>query len=137
MVVDSPYLSSHLFEEKVSLMKRPYTTTDIIEIEEKTFKLLGRANEILKISGKRISIVALENLIESNFGCGDVLISIVTNSEKLKDESLEIKVVGRKTPSAEDVTALFKTDYPEINFSFTLLQVKSIEKNNMGKKVRR
>jgi len=137
MVVDSPYLSSHLFEEKVSLMKRPYTTTDIIEIEEKTFKLLGRANEILKISGKRISIVALENLIESNFGCGDVLISIVTNSEKLKDESLEIKVVGRKVPSSEDVTALFKTDYPEINFSFTVLQVKSIDKNNMGKKVRR
>ena len=137
MVVDSPYLSSHLFEEKIALMKRPYTTTDIIEIEGDTFKLLGRANEILKISGKRISIVELENLIETGFGCGDVLIKIVTESGKLKDESLNIQIAGRKMPSEEDIKALFKENYPAINFSFNLENVKLVEKNSMGKKVRR
>ena len=137
MVVDSPYLSSHLFEEKITLMKRPYTTTDIIDLEGKTFKLLGRANEIIKISGKRISIVELENIIENGLGVADTLISIKSDNTKLKDESLEIKIAGRKMPSESDVAALFKRYYPEINFSFELVNVKSIEKNNMGKKVRR
>lgn len=137
MVVDSPYLSTHLFEEKITLMKRPYTTSDIIELDGKKFKLLGRANEIIKVSGKRISIVELENLIETGLGAADALISIKKESGKLKDESLEIKIAGRKMPSESDVKALFKTHYPEINFSFELVQVKSIEKNNMGKKVRK
>jgi acyl-coenzyme A synthetase/AMP-(fatty) acid ligase len=137
MVVDSPYLSSHLFEEKITLMRRPYTTTDIIEIDGKVFKLLGRANEIIKISGKRVSIVELENLIENNFSINDALISIVNDSAKLKDESLAIKIAGRKMPTEEEVKKLFKEHYAQINFDFTLENVKSIDKNNMGKKIRR
>ena len=137
MVVDSPYLSTHLLEEKISLMKRPYTTTDIIMLEEKKFKLLGRVNEIIKVSGKRISIVALESLIERGLGVGDVLISIKQDAEKLKDESLEIKIAGRKMPDEEAVRTLFKQEFPEINFTFSLHSVKVIEKNNMGKKLRR
>jgi acyl-coenzyme A synthetase/AMP-(fatty) acid ligase len=117
-------------------MKRPYTTTDIIELDGKRFKLLGRANEIIKVSGKRISIVELENIIENALGVADALISIKKDNTKLKDESLEIKIAGRKMPSEKDVKALFKVHYPEINFSFELINVKSIEKNNMGKKVR-
>ncbi|WP_345976850.1 AMP-binding protein [Sulfurimonas sp. HSL3-7] len=137
MVVDSPYLSTHLFEETITLMKRPYTTSDIIELEDKRFRLLGRANEIVKVSGKRISIVELENLIENGLGTGDVLIGIKSDIEKLKDESLDIKISGRKMPTEADVRALFKAHYPEINFSFELTNVKNIEKNSMGKKVRR
>jgi len=137
MVVDSPYLSSHLLEDVITLMKRPYTTTDIIELEGKKFKLLGRANEIIKISGKRISIVELENIIENGLGVADTLITVKSDNSKLKDESLEIKIAGRKMPSENDVKVLFKQHYPEINFSFELSNVKSIEKNNMGKKVRR
>lgn len=137
MVVDSPYLSSHLLEEKITLMRRPFTTSDIIEIEEKRFKLLGRVNEIIKISGKRLSIVALENLIEKRLGTNDVLINIIKNSQKLKDESLQIKIAGRKVPSESAVKELFKSEYPEINFSFEITPVKVIEKNSLGKKVRR
>ena len=136
MVVDSPYLSTHLLEEGITLMKRPYTTTDIIELEGKNFKLLGRANEIIKVSGKRISIVELENLIENELGAADVLIGIKKENERLKDESLEIKIAGRKMTYESAVKALFKVHYPAINFSFDLVNVKSIEKNNMGKKVR-
>jgi len=137
MVVDSPYLSTHLLEEGITLMKRPYTTTDIIELEGRNFRLLGRANEIIKVSGKRVSIVELENMIENELGAADVLIRIKKESDRLKDEGLEIEIAGRKMPSEEEVKALFKTHYPGTNFSFTLSHVKSIEKNSMGKKVRR
>ncbi|MBU1642829.1 AMP-binding protein, partial [bacterium] len=85
LVVDSPFLSTHLFEESVTLMKRPYTTTDIIDLDGKTFKLLGRVNEIIKVSGKRISIVELENLIENELGAAEVLIGIKKENGRLKD----------------------------------------------------
>ena len=40
-------------------------------------------------------------------------------------------------PAEADVKALFKANYPEINFSFELTNVQRVEKNSMGKKVRR
>lgn len=137
MVVDSPYLSTHLLEEKLTLMKRPYTTTDVIELEGSQFKLLGRVNEIIKVSGKRLSIVALETLIERELGVSDALISIKQDASKLKDESLVIKIAGRKKPDEAMVKVLFKKEFPEINIDFTLEFVKAIEKNSMGKKLRR
>ena len=137
MVVDSPYLSTHLLKEKITLMPRPYTTSDIIEIDARRFRLLGRANEIIKVSGKRISIVELENLIENMLGTSDVLISIEQDSSRLKDERLKIQIAGRKQPSAEEIKALFKKKYSEINFSFEIEAVKQVEKNALGKKVRR
>ncbi len=137
LVVDSPYLSTHLFEESVTLMKRPYTTTDIIDLDGKSFKLLGRVNEIIKVSGKRISVVELENLIENELGAADVLIGIKKENDRFKDECLDIRMAGRKVPGENEVKALFKRHYPATNFSFVLTSVQSIEKNSMGKKVRR
>ena len=136
-MVDSPYLSTHLFEESVTLMKRPYTTTDIIDLDGKNFKLLGRVNEIVKVSGKRISVVELENLIENELGAAEVLIGINKEDDRLKDECLDIRIAGRNVPGEKEVKALFKRHYPATNFSFVLTGVKSIEKNSMGKKVRR
>jgi acyl-coenzyme A synthetase/AMP-(fatty) acid ligase len=137
LVVDSPFLSTHLFEESVTLMKRPYTTTDIIDLDGKTFKLLGRVNEIVKVSGKRISVVELENLIENELGAAEVLIGITKENGRLKDECLDIRIAGRKMPGENEVKALFKRHYPAINFSFVLSGIERIEKNSMGKKVRR
>ena len=79
----------------------------------------------------------LENLIENELGAADVLIGIKKESDRLKDESLDIRIAGRKMPGENDLKELFKRHYPEINFSFGLSSVKSIEKNSMGKKVRR
>ncbi len=78
-----------------------------------------------------------ENIIENKLGVSDVLISIQQDSSKLKDESLMIKIAGRKQPSIDDIKVLFKTHYSEINFSFTVEAVKRVERNNLGKKVRR
>jgi len=137
MVVDSPYLSTHLLEERLSPLAHPYTTTDIIELEKDGFRLMGRLNEIIKISGKRISIVELESLLEKYLSIQEVLIRVVRESKRLKDESLVIELVSRAQIEKGDITALFKRFYPEINISFELEHVKKIEKSSLGKKVRK
>ncbi len=137
MIVNSPYLSTHLFEENVFLMPRPYMTTDIIERKGNTFKLLGRLNDIIKISGKRISILELEALLEKHLSVKEALIRIVHDSKRLKDEALHIDLVCKTKVEKDDISALLKEHYPDINFDFELETVDEIVKNSMGKKVRK
>ena len=137
MIVNSPYLSTHLFEEKVFLTPRPYMTTDIIEKEGDSFRLLGRLNEIVKISGKRISVLEIESFLEEHPAVKEALIAIERDSRRLKDETLNIKLVSKTKLEKKDVLALLKERYPQIHFDFHLQMVEGIEKNSMGKKVRR
>jgi len=136
MIVNSPYLSTHLFEEKVFLTPRPYMTTDIIEKEGDSFRLLGRLDEIIKISGKRISVLEIEALLQEHTAIKEALVTIERDSKRLKDETLIIKLVSKAKLEKKDVLALLKECYPQIHFDFQLLTVEKIEKNSMGKKVR-
>jgi acyl-coenzyme A synthetase/AMP-(fatty) acid ligase len=137
MVVDSPYLSAYTIEETLSPMPHPFTTTDIIETDGKRFRLLGRLSEIIKVSGKRISITELEHLIEKELKVKDALIRLERDSTRLKDEALSIEIAGGTKVETTDITALLKQYYPQINFHFTLKHVAAVAKNAMGKKVRR
>jgi acyl-coenzyme A synthetase/AMP-(fatty) acid ligase len=137
MVVSSPHLSPYLFEETLRPMTQPFTTSDIIEKEGERFRLAGRLSEIVKISGKRIAIPEIEHLIEKELDVKEALIRLERDSSRLKDERLMIEVVSDSKPEDADVTALLKKYYPGINFEFELRRVESIEKNAMGKKVRR
>ncbi|MDX1296594.1 MAG: hypothetical protein R3302_10000, partial [Sulfurimonadaceae bacterium] len=137
MVVDSPYLSAYTLEEHLEPMPHPFTTTDIIETDDGKFRLLGRLSEIVKVSGKRISLVELEHLIEKALKVKDALICLERDSSRLKDEMLIIEIAGGDAVQSNDVASLFKQHYPEINFHFSLIHVDAVAKNAMGKKVRR
>jgi len=137
MQVASPYLSEYLLEETLRVLPHPFTTTDLIDLGQKGFKLQGRLSEIVKISGKRISIVELETLLEKQLKVQEALVKIVQDSARLKDEALQIKLVSKVKVNKADVLALFKTYYPEVNFDFDVETVAQISKNALGKKVRR
>ncbi len=137
MCVDSPYLSAYTIQEQLQPMPHPFTTTDIIETEGGRFRLLGRLSEIIKVSGKRISVTELEHLIEKHLKVKEALIRLERDSSRLKDESLRIEIAGGKNVEPGDVTALFKSHYPQINFHFSLHHVEAVPKNSMGKKVRK
>ncbi len=137
--VNSPYISDFLIEEQLIKVQKPFVTTDIIEIKEKNFKLLGRASEIIKISGKRISILEIESLLEKNPNIDEALVKLAYDVNSHKDEQLEILVL-----SAMDGIELKKVikktlqdNYKKINIRFGLKKVETIAKNHMGKKLRR
>ena len=137
MVVDSVYTSPYTLDDTLHDVPHPFTTTDLVELKEGCFRLLGRLNEIVKISGKRISVTELEHLLEKELPLKESLIRIVRDSSRLKDESLQIEIAGGRGIGEGEVAALLKAHYPQINFSFTLRHVDAVEKNAMGKKVRR
>ena len=137
--VNSPYISDFLIEDSLVKVKKPFVTTDIIEIREKAFKLLGRTSEIIKISGKRISILEIESLLEKSEPIEDALVKLTYDVDSHKDEQLEILVVSSIEIGElkKVVKKILQENYKKINIRFILKRVKLIPKNHMGKKLRR
>jgi acyl-coenzyme A synthetase/AMP-(fatty) acid ligase len=137
MTVDSPYVSPEVVDTRWHTLPQPFRTTDLIETGSAGFRLFGRLNEIVKISGKRLAVTELEHWIESRWKGSDALIRIERHSDRLKDESLKITLAGAPEADYAAVAALLAEHYPEIHFAFVLEHVDAVEKNAMGKKVRK
>ncbi len=137
MTVASPYVSPEVVDTAWHALPHPFRTTDLVETEGGRFRLLGRLNELVKISGKRLAVTELEHLIERRFSGSEALVRIERDSSRLKDESLRVQVAGATATDHAAVAALFAENFPGIHIAFALEHVEKIEKNAMGKKVRR
>ena len=137
--VDSPFISDYLIEEGLVKVQKPFVTTDIIEMKEEKFKLLGRNSEIIKISGKRISILEIESLLEKSDFIEEALVKLSYDVNAHKDEQLEISLVSSMEMVALNkiVKRILQENYKKINIRTTLQKVELIAKNHMGKKLRR
>jgi len=137
--VNSPYISDFLIEDRLVEVQKPFVTTDIIEIKDKKFKLLGRDSEIIKISGKRISILEIETLLEHSRYIKEALVKLSYDVDSHKDEQLDILVVSdaELLELKKSVKQILQQNYKKINIRFGLKKIKSIAKNHMGKKLRR
>lgn len=137
--VDSHFISSYALGSTLVKIEKPFVTTDIIEIQGNAFKLLGRESEIIKISGKRISILEIETFLEQSELIEEALVKLVYHVTSHKDEQLDISIVG--SPNLGDlkkeVKRILQYNYKHINMRTTITQVDTIEKNHMNKKLRR
>jgi len=136
MEVTSPFISEYLLVDTIQKQSSTFKTSDMIELKEDGFKLLGRLSEIIKVSGKRISITEIENLIEKELGAKDALIKLKRDSSKLKDEKLDIYVVSKKAMDGHTIADLLHKYYGGVHIEFELHLVNTIAKNPMGKKIR-
>lgn len=137
--VDSPFISEFIIEEHLTKVEKPFVTTDIIKIEDGCFRLLGRASEIIKISGKRISILEVETLLERSDMIEEALVKLAYSVESHKDEQLEIIIVSTLPLATlkKEVKRILQENYKNINIRTTLKLVDRIAKNHMGKKIRK
>lgn len=114
----------------------PFQTEDIVEIiDEKRFKLLGRSSNLAKISGKRISTIQIETMLESIDGIESVLIRIKRDDKALKDEILDIYVEGSLTLEAKQVRECLKKELGSIHIPFKIYNHKKILRSSVGKKI--
>jgi acyl-coenzyme A synthetase/AMP-(fatty) acid ligase len=137
--VNSPYISDYLIEDSLKKIAKPFVTTDIIEIVDGSFRLLGRESEIIKISGKRISLLEVERLLEESELIDEVLVTLIYNVESHKDEQLEISIVAQVEliELKREVKQILQESYKNINIRTVVRLVDKIERNLMGKKIRR
>ncbi len=137
LVVNSTSVSKYIINKRVELLSKPFVTTDIVELKDGGFSLKGRVSEIIKISGKRVSVVALEAALEQHSSIDEALVEINRDSSKLKDESLQISIVTSLVVRSKEISKIFLNQYPDINIEFKLNHVDKIAKNHLGKKLRK
>ncbi len=136
--VESPFISKYVLEESVRELQKPFVTTDIVTLQDKGFLLLGRESEIIKISGKRISLLEVERLLEDNAYIEGALVKLAYGVMIHKDEQLDICI--QSTLSLVDLRKIVKKilqeNYTKINIRTSIKCVESIATNYMGKKIR-
>ena len=137
--VVSPFISEYIIEDSLQKIEQPFVTTDIISLEDGGFLLLGRESEIIKISGKRISLLEIETLLESQEGIEEALIKLSYGLESHKDEQLNILIRSHLELKVlrQIVKKILQENYKKINIHSSVYIVDEIPKNNMGKKLRK
>ena len=137
--VQSPFISEYILEDTLKKVEQPFVTTDIINLEEGGFTLLGRESEIIKISGKRISLLEIEMLLEKHREISEVLVKLSYGVVSHKDEQLDILIQSHLELSMlrQIVKTTLQENYKKINIRTTVHRVDDIPKNHMGKKLRK
>jgi len=138
LVVCSPFLSHHAIVNELIEFKSPFITTDIVELVGDSFRLIGRESEIIKVSGKRISILEIESLLEKSKYIDEALVKLGQSIHLYKDEYLDISIVSSLTLEdiRKEVKRVLHYNYTNINIRSTIVLIEQIKKTHMGKKLR-
>ena len=139
LMIKSPFVSEYVIEDRLKKIKYPFITTDIIEIIDNKFRLIGRESEIIKISGKRISILEIESLLEESKIIDEVLVKLAYSINSHKDEQLNIEIVSfaKLIDLKKEVKIILQQNYKKINIKSNIKVVNNIAKNHIGKKIRK
>ncbi len=133
--VTSPFISAFLLNKKIVPLHQPYITEDIIELDENGFTLVGRSNKLIKIAGKRISAIQIENILESIPEITKAIVEIVYKKELLRSEQIVITLEARKKIDKKTIKDKISHYYGVLTIPFSVNYVDKINYSAMGKKV--
>lgn len=133
--VSSPFISNNLLDKKIINIQGKFITEDIIELNENGFKLIGRSNKIIKISGKRISTIQIERFLEDIDEIDKVIVEVVYKKDLLRSEQLRIIIQSLKKLSKKTIKNKISEHFGVLNIPFDIVYVKEIVCSSMGKKI--
>ncbi len=131
----SEFISPYLLKESIEKLSQPYVTEDIVEIKNNTFTLIGRSNKLIKIAGKRISALQIENILEEIPEIDKAIVSLVYKKELLRSEQIVITLEADMKLDKKRIKEKIAQYYGIITIPFTLKYVDKINYSAMGKKV--
>lgn len=135
--VDSPYLSEYLYQERFLPIARPYVTTDLVRIEDDKFEIIGRESELIKIGGKRLSVIEIERYLETLEGIEEALAMIEYRPLLLRGELLHLRLRGEAASiDAATVKKLLHDRFGGIHIECKIVMAEEIAKTATGKKIR-
>jgi len=134
--VKSPYISKNILKNsKIIKTKEYFQTFDFVKLKQKKFKLIGRDSQIIKVAGKRYSIIQIENILEKLPNIKKALIKIKKDNTSLKDEVLEIFLETTTKITKKEIKKTLSQNLTSHNLSFELKIVDKISLSAMGKKI--
>jgi len=137
LCVESPFVSQAVFDQNFTPIASPFRTTDIIQLVEGGFEIVGRASELVKIGGKRLSMIEIETFLERIEGIDEALGFVEYHPQQLRGESLTLYLVGDETKVHKTILKKALHDhFGGIHIESKIMMVERIEKTAMGKKIR-
>jgi len=133
--VSSPFISKNILDNGFKELIYPFVTEDIIELDDDGFTLLGRSGKIIKIAGKRISAIAIENLLESIAGVQKVIVKLVYKKELLRSEQILITFEADQEIEKSAIKDKINECYGVLTIPFKVQYVEKINLSAMGKKI--
>ena len=134
--VSSEFISKYLINKGIVELKQPYTTEDIIKTDaDGGFELVGRSNKIIKIAGKRISALQIENILKEIEGVREAVVELVYKKELLRSEQIVITLEADIKIDKKTIKEKIAQSYGIITIPFRLQYVDKINYSAMGKKV--
>ncbi|MDR2790996.1 MAG: acyl--CoA ligase [Campylobacteraceae bacterium] len=133
--VRSPWVSDYSYEGGFKHLGGEIKTFDEVEFVGGKFELKGRQSNIIKIGGKRLSVIQIEGIVETHPKVKAALIDIVSDKNSLKDENLLVYIEGEK-PAASELKNLIKKELGVINIPMKIIMIEKIPKSQIGKKIR-
>ncbi|MCD6173924.1 MAG: AMP-binding protein [Sulfurimonas sp.] len=133
--VSSPFISKNILDGGFKELNQPFITEDIIELDDDGFILLGRGNKIIKIAGKRISAIAIENLLESIPEIKKAIVELVYKKELLRSEQILITFQAQKEIKKSVIKDKINECYGVLTIPFSVKYVDKINLSAMGKKI--
>ena len=133
--ISSPFISPFTLNKEILPLEQPFSTEDIVEIDEDGFRLLGRSNKIIKIAGKRISASQIESILEEIEDVNVVIVELVYKKELLRSEQILITLEAKNEISKKEIKAKISEYYGVLTIPFKVNYVDKINYSAMGKKV--
>ncbi|MEN8302459.1 MAG: AMP-binding protein [Campylobacterota bacterium] len=133
--IESPFISPYILNDKIRSLSQPFTTEDIVDIQESGFILLGRSNKIIKIAGKRISASQVESILESLDDVNAAVVELVYKKELLRSEQIKITLEANREISNKEIKAKINEYYGVLTVPFKVVYTDKINYSAMGKKV--
>lgn len=135
--VRSPYLSDYLYQEGFTPIAHPHITTDLVRIEEGKFEIIGRESELIKIGGKRLSVIEIERYLETREGIEEALVSVEYRPLLLRGELMHLQLRGEAgSMDAAEIKKLLHDRFGGIHIECKIVMVDEIAKTATGKKIR-
>jgi acyl-coenzyme A synthetase/AMP-(fatty) acid ligase len=135
--VNSSFVSQMVYDNDFKTIASPFKTTDIVVMSDEKFEIVGRCSELVKLGGKRLSILEIELFLEGLNGIDEALGFVEYHPEKLRGESLSLYLVGDEAKIDKTIVKKALHDYfGGIHIESKIIMVEKIEKTSMGKKVR-
>ncbi len=131
--LSSPFISKYLLDNGIIELKQPFQTQDIVEIDEDEFTLLGRANKLIKIAGKRISALEIESIIEAHPNVEKAVVSLVYKKELLRSEQILITLLAKETIEKQLIKQMIAQNFGTLTIPFKVEYVDTINYSAIGK----
>ena len=133
LTLSSPFISKYFLENTIKELKQPFQTQDIVEINGNNFTLLGRANKLIKIAGKRISAIEIESIIETIPNVKKAVVSLVYKKELLRSEQILITLQTKDEIDKRLIKEKIAQNFGVLTIPFKVDYIENLNYSAMGK----